>query len=167
MVLHYQIKKQGFTLVELLITIGIIGILATVTAVSIGNARAKARDSKRLTEVKQIQNALTLYQNENQAFPDSGGNTLTLGNGAGEYALLCNTASGFQKTKEECGDAQVFIGTMPGDPLGNDPYFYKYKSDSNNLNTYLMTFSLEAGTGNLQKGVYEVTPAGIRAAGAQ
>lgn len=161
----YQTKKRGFTLVELLITIGIIGILATVTAVSIGNARSKARDSKRLTEIKQIQNALTLYQNENQTFPNSDGNTLTLGNDANEYALLCNTASGFQKTKQDCGDAQVFIGVMPGDPLGNDPYLYQYKSDSNNLNTYLMTFSLEAGTGNLAKGVYEATPAGIRAKG--
>ncbi|MBI2484360.1 prepilin-type N-terminal cleavage/methylation domain-containing protein [Candidatus Uhrbacteria bacterium] len=162
MFIFYQSKKRAFTLVELLITIGIIGILATVTAVSIGNARAKARDSKRLTEIKQIQNALTLYQNENQAFPDSGDVVLIVGNGENEYGLLCNTATGFHKKKEDCGDSQIFIGTMPGDPLGNDPYFYKYKSDSNNLNNYIMTFNLEAGTGNLTKGAYEATSAGIR-----
>lgn len=61
--------KKGFTLLELLVVIAIIGILSSVVMVSLGNARAKSRDAKRLTDLKQIQSALTLYYNDNDLYP--------------------------------------------------------------------------------------------------
>ncbi|MEK7103078.1 MAG: type II secretion system protein [Patescibacteria group bacterium] len=51
-------NKQGFTLIELLVVIAIIGILATIALVSLQSARKKARDAKRVAEVKGIANAL-------------------------------------------------------------------------------------------------------------
>ena len=47
-------KKKGFTLLELLIVIAIIGIIAAIAIVSFGSIRGKARDAKRKAEIVQI-----------------------------------------------------------------------------------------------------------------
>lgn len=65
-------RNFGFTLIELLVVIAIIGLLSTLAVVSLNNARAKARDAKRLHDVNQIQQMLLLYYDDNLAFP---GNT--------------------------------------------------------------------------------------------
>ncbi len=59
-------NKQGFTLIELLVVIAIIGLLATLSVVALNNARERARDTRRISDVKQIQTALELYYNANQ-----------------------------------------------------------------------------------------------------
>ena len=48
-------NKPAFTLIELLVVIAIIGILATVSIISLSNARAKSRDAKRAGDMKQVQ----------------------------------------------------------------------------------------------------------------
>lgn len=50
----------GFTLIELLVVIAIIGLLATIVAVSVNHARQKARDAKRINDLKQFSTALEL-----------------------------------------------------------------------------------------------------------
>ncbi len=57
-------KKKGFTLIELLIVIAIIGLLATLGIISMTSARAKARDSKRISDLTQIRSAMELYYND-------------------------------------------------------------------------------------------------------
>ena len=53
-------KKQGFTLIELLVVIAIIGILSTAVLTSLNSARDKARDARKIHDLKQI--ALALEQ---------------------------------------------------------------------------------------------------------
>ena len=48
----------GFTLIELLVVIAVIGMLASIVLISLGPTRAKARDSKRIAEVRQMGLAL-------------------------------------------------------------------------------------------------------------
>lgn len=64
--------KSGFTLIELLVVIAIIGLLSTLSIIALNSARARARDAKRISDVKQMQVALEMYYNENNAYPATG-----------------------------------------------------------------------------------------------
>ncbi|MCK9438577.1 MAG: InlB B-repeat-containing protein [Patescibacteria group bacterium] len=64
-------KRRAFTLVELLVAVAIIGILATLAVVALQQARSRARDSKRVADIKQIQTALELFFNEYNRYPSS------------------------------------------------------------------------------------------------
>lgn len=62
-------NKKGFTLIELLVVIAIIGLLSTLSILALNSARARARDAKRISDVKQIQTALEMYYNEMGDYP--------------------------------------------------------------------------------------------------
>jgi general secretion pathway protein G len=64
-----QRKERGFTLVELLVVIAIIGILATLVLLQLSTARAKARDTQRITGVSQIRDAVEQYYDDNGSYP--------------------------------------------------------------------------------------------------
>jgi len=67
-------SKRGFTLIELLVVIAIIGLLSSIILVSLQGVRAKARDARRLSDMKQIQLALELYYDSNGSYPDNADN---------------------------------------------------------------------------------------------
>jgi len=69
------LKKQGFTLIETLIVIAIIGILASIVLVSLSSVQGRARDARRKVEINQLGKFLTL----SCYLPDGG---------AGEYDLI-------------------------------------------------------------------------------
>lgn len=58
-------RQRGFTLIELLVVIAIIGILSSVVVASLNSARQKARDARRVDDIKQVQLALDLYFDAN------------------------------------------------------------------------------------------------------
>lgn len=54
-------KQHGFTIVELLIVIVVIGILAAITIVAYNGLQARAKDAQRVNDVDTITKALELY----------------------------------------------------------------------------------------------------------
>lgn len=95
-----QFKQKGFTIIELLIVIVVIGILATITAVALGGANERARDAKRESDVKSLQTALEAYY--------------TVGNS--HYPTLAN----MNDTTFRGDNFQGLDGSVYEDPNGTD-----------------------------------------------
>jgi len=137
-------NKKGFTLIELLIVIAIIGLLSTLAVVALGSARVKARDSKRLADLKQLQTALELFYTDQNAYP--AGSAVALG----DATHACLNAAGFAAT----GCADPYMGQVPLDPQSGN---YVYNSASS---SYTINATLE-GTVNNLTGAILLSPAGI------
>ena len=94
-------NQKGFTLIELLVVIAIIGILSAVVLASLNAARQKSRDGKRVSDIHQLQLALSTYFDNNQAYPTT----------AEGIAILAT---------------QGLIPAVPLDPLNTGNYVYGY-----------------------------------------
>lgn len=66
------IMKKGFTLVELLVSITIIGILSSIGLATFTSAQKKSRDAKRKAHLKQLTDAFEAYYNDYGQYPDDG-----------------------------------------------------------------------------------------------
>ncbi len=77
-----SIKNRGFTIVELLIVIVIIGILVALVIVAYNGIQSRARDSARIQKVKEISKAIESYYVDNGRYPtiqDGSGNESSCG----------------------------------------------------------------------------------------
>lgn len=101
---------KGFTLIEILVVIAIIGTLSALLLPNFMDARARARDAQRKSDLNQIQKALEMYKNDqvNQSYPDK--------DKLPAAGLAFSSASG------------VYMKAVPKDPLSTDstPIAYLY-----------------------------------------
>ena len=110
---------RGFTLIELLVVIAIIGILSSVVLVSLNTARAKGRDARRISDIKQIQLALELYYDAHSNYPLAAENT-TLSSGNDN-----------------------FISSVPKDPSTSAAYSYAALTSGDACASYHLGANLE------------------------
>lgn len=66
-------RRAGYTLIELLIVITIVGVLVAISAISYLTALKQSRDTKRKTDLEQVRQALETYRAENGVYPDDTG----------------------------------------------------------------------------------------------
>ncbi|OGY45023.1 MAG: hypothetical protein A3A24_02510 [Candidatus Buchananbacteria bacterium RIFCSPLOWO2_01_FULL_46_12] len=180
-----MIKKiKGFTLIELLVVIAIIGLLSTLAVVALNSAREKARDAKRVADVKQVQTALELYYNDASSYPAivGGGSSHVLGfndpndpnnllNSTCLYNINANDRGFGSAAKCDEADttptATVYMGLVPEAPTPPAVNVYSYAAEAlgspcaGNCDTYSIEFFLEGGAGSLDAGTSCATPSGI------
>jgi len=125
-VCSFAAMKKGFTLVELLVVISVIGVLATLVLVSFGPVQKQARDTQRKSDIRQYQNSLENFANRQDGlFPSR--------TTAVDASGLCATLG--------------IAGTCPTDPKAPDT-LYRYISDgtgtpNNDASEYVLWTSLE------------------------
>ena len=69
-------SKKGFTLIELMVVIAIIGVLAASLFPTLTGYLSRARDTKKISEIKDLNAALIVYQSDKGTYhvPDTGSN---------------------------------------------------------------------------------------------
>lgn len=110
-------KNKGFTLIEILLVIGIIAILAAVVIVAVNPARqfAQARNTQRLSNVNTILNAVHQYAVDNMGVLPSNITTSVQEICVGGTATTTCTGAGLTPLNELIWDER-YIVSIPQDP---------------------------------------------------
>jgi general secretion pathway protein G len=103
-------KRNGFTLVELMVVIVIIGLLATIVALNVLPSGDTARIQKAKADIAQIEGGLELYRLQMSVFPTT----------AQGLNALVSAPSGVDASRYQQGG---YIKRLPDDPWGK-PYLY-------------------------------------------
>jgi len=122
-------RQDGFTLIELMVVILIIGLLATIVVQNLRSATDKAKRVKAQADLAQIKSGLDRYYLDNGSYPssDQGLNGLVSAPGSGNVP------------KDWGGP---YLEKIPPDPWGNS---YYYQSDGNSY--VLKSFGADGAEG--------------------
>ncbi|TSC56728.1 MAG: hypothetical protein G01um101418_612 [Parcubacteria group bacterium Gr01-1014_18] len=159
-----KVNQKGFTLVELLVVVSIIGLLSTLAIVALGSARVKARDAKRVSDIRQLQTAVELFYSDKNGYPLVAAGGLVLGAGAGSVL----SEDGFVAAADPALKS-VYMGKVPKNPLpgGKDYKYTGLKADRTECAVlgecvaYKLEFKLETNSTGLDAGDRVATPEGI------
>jgi len=116
---------SGFTIVELLIVIVVIGILAAITIVAYNGIQNRARDTQRVQDIKSIAKALEIYKTQTGDYPVAVPST---GQGGWEMSVPTAGNSDFLAILRTSG----VISKVPTDPVNTGDFatsgskFYAY-----------------------------------------
>ncbi|MFH0890923.1 MAG: type II secretion system protein [Candidatus Liptonbacteria bacterium] len=122
------VSHKGFTLIEILIVVAIIGILVGTILVGLAPVQKGGRDARRLSDLRQAQNALELYFNRCGYYPGSvncGGSAA-----AADWATMSTAVIG----------SSLGVNKLPSDPTKSATYYY---AQLNSGASYLIGAQLE------------------------
>lgn len=138
-------KRKGFTLIELLVVIAIIGILAAMVLVAVNGARAKARDAKRKSDLRNIKTSLALYMSDNEQYP-------------------AGAADGvWENVSDNLDTALVpkYMKTLPADSQTTNAYQFASHNNASGTPTEFALASVLENTGDTDNGAASDDGAGV------
>jgi len=145
----FRKNKKGFTLIELLVVIAIIGLLASIVLVSMGPARKKARDTRRMADLRQISTAMEMCYDDSAC--------------AGPERYITTTAGANKVTQIDTDGTPLYL-VVPKDPLNTSPHQYTWTANASPYQYYCVYTKLEAEADTWfcasNKGVMKKTLAG-------
>jgi general secretion pathway protein G len=128
-------KNRGFTLVELMVTIAIIGVLAGLSTYSLVSTREKAKEAVALNDIAQIKKSIEMLGNDTGLWPGHQSLNMVctdLAGGCPEGNEIC----GVDENGDDCsyGLRDGFSGIIENDslnafPAWNGPYMNKIPLD--------------------------------------
>lgn len=130
-IFKHRNRKGGFTLIELLVVISIISLLSSIVMTSLNNARAKARDAKRIADLRAVSIALSLYRNDYGTYCVSNA-------GSGGSGWLNYPYSSPNGVAQELVNLK-YLSSVPVDPTQtavNSGYMIYCSSTSNDFTLY-------------------------------
>lgn len=125
---------KGFTLIELMVVISVIGILSGIILVGMQSAKISARDAARKQDVQTIENALLMFWEKTGQFPSESGFDGSIGSDNCGCPALGGPAG--CTGKDWCHTSWIWkglvpdqgiLGRLPVDPLNNTTYYYFYE----------------------------------------
>ena len=132
-------SRKGFTLIEMLIVIAIIGILSSIVLVGLGPIQRRGRDARRQADLRQVQNALELYYNKCGYYPGStAGGKIASGGCTGWTAN--NTWEGMSTALE---GSDIGTKNIPTDPSSGATGVKAYQYGSEDGSSYVIAAYLE------------------------
>jgi len=126
-------NPSGFTLVELLVVISILGILATIALTSFRSSQARGRDAERKSDLKQLSSSLELYYSDYGKYPDSNAGKI-----AGCPSTTQTTCS--WGTGDFTDGKTVYFKALPKDPLDTNTYYYRIVDSGTNQKYQLFAY---------------------------
>lgn len=116
-------REGGFTLVELMVVIVIIGLLTTIVVINVLPSQEKARVEKAKADIALIEQGLEMYRLDNLNYP---------GTGEGLQSLVAPPAAAAQNGRYRAGG---YLKKLPADPWGN-PYQYANPGQHGTFDVY-------------------------------
>jgi len=128
-----QMSKKGFTLIEILVVVAIIGLLASIILVGLGSFRARGRDARRIADLREVQNALELYFTKYGYYPQgSSWSALTsalIGAGIGVNSIPNDPTTGWNYGYCRSGTSQYVLAAYLEDIT--NPQLKQYPTGTN------------------------------------
>jgi len=122
--------RKGFTLIELMVVIAILGFLILAGLSSFNMSLKKSRDSKRKNDLRQIAISLEAYQNDHNAYPDAAAGAIKGCADLNGPLKSCDWGGTFKDT-----NGTVYMTLLPKDPTDGQTT-YLYKSDGIQFQLY-------------------------------
>lgn len=137
---NFKKIKSGFTLVELLVVISIIGILSTLILANFNAARERGRDAQRKSDLRNIQTALRLFYNDIGRYPTSeNGNII----GCFSNSPVYRACTWGEQWKDPVNNSTVYMSTLPKDPLNTSTNLVQYYYTWVDSDNYILQTCLE------------------------